>query len=265
MDTARVRTTLKTVLARAASGHAAEGLSMLVYHRIGGGTSDERDVTVDAFRAHVDVLRRHRVVSLDQALEELAATDASPKIVITFDDGFADVYTRAWRLLAEQGLPFTLYLSTAYVGGVMHWEGSTAAPEPALSWDQLDELAASPLVTIGNHTHTHAHPAALTTEELDRCSAVITQRLGVTPQHFAYPWGVPVPAMEAALRERFRSAATGELGRNLPGTNPLRLRRIPVRGTDPPRFFAAKLTGRLLPERAYAAIVATAKRVGIHL
>jgi hypothetical protein len=41
----------------------------------------------------------------------------------------------------------------------------------------------------------------------------------------------------------------------------MRLRRVPVRGSDPDAFFAAKLVGNLGPERTYAQIVAMAKRV----
>jgi hypothetical protein len=36
-----------------------------------------------------------------------------------------------------------------------------------------------------------------------------------------------------------------------------------VRATDPIEFFAAKLAGRLIPERAYNATVAVAKRAGV--
>lgn len=263
-DTARgPRARLKAALA-ARPGPPAAGCTMLIYHRVGGGTPDERDLGVAAFREQMEVLARHRVVGIDQAVDELAAGDARQKVVVTFDDGFADVADAALPILTERGLPFTLYLATAYVGGQMHWDGSTAkASGPALTWDQLGELAASPLCTIANHTHTHARPEALTPDELDRCTWEIETRLGVVPRHFAYTWGIPVPRMEPELRARFRSAATGRLGRNLPGADPMRLRRIPVRGSDPLPFFEAKLAGRLLPERAYAGIVATAKRVGL--
>ncbi|MDP8969515.1 MAG: polysaccharide deacetylase family protein [Actinomycetota bacterium] len=261
---ARLRAGLKEALARTASRRPASGLSVLIYHRVGGGTPDERDLDVAAFQAQLDLLASHRIVGLDTALDELAAGDDSPKAVLTFDDGFAEVHDVAWPLLAERRVPFTLYLATAYVGGQMHWDGSTAkAPGPGLSWEQLAELAASGLCTLGNHTHTHARPEALTIEELDRCSEAIRTHLGVVPRHFAYTWGVQVSAMEPRLRARFRSAATGRLGRNHPGEDPLRLKRIPVRASDPIEFFAAKLTGRLLPERAYAGIVAGAKRLGV--
>ncbi|MCU1356436.1 MAG: polysaccharide deacetylase family protein [Acidimicrobiales bacterium] len=258
------RTRLKEGLGRLASNKPAAGLTVLVYHRVGGGTPDERDISTDAFTAQLDQLaERHRVVSLDDALDALAAGDDAPRVAITFDDGFADVADPALPLLVERHLPFTVYVATAYVGGDMHWEGSTAkASGRGLDWSALRSLVASGLCTVGNHTHTHARPEVLTEEELDRCTAELQEHLGITPQHFAYTWGIAVPAMEPALRSRFRSAATGEVGRNHPSDDPLRLRRVPVRGTDPLGFFAAKLTGRLLPERTYGALVASAKRAG---
>lgn len=260
----RYRRRLKHGLAVGAGRTCPAGLTLLIYHRVGGGTSDERDVSVEDFRQQVEVLARHRVLALDDALGELVAGDDRPKVVITFDDGFADVATTALPILVDHDLPFTLYLATAYVGGTMHWDGSTAtAAGPALTWDQVGDLVASGLCTLGNHTHTHARPERLDPYELDRCTKEIESRLGVTPHDFAYPWGLAVPAMEASLRARFRSAVTGELGRNHPGCHPLRLRRLPVRGSDPLRFFEAKLTGSLLPERAYGAIVRTAKGVGL--
>lgn len=250
--------------AAGSSGTPAPGLTTLIYHRVGGGTPDERDVSVEDFAAQCAVLAEHRVIDLDQALDELAAGDDRPKVVLTFDDGFADVATTALPILRDHDLPFTLYVATGYIGGEMHWDGSTAkAPGPALSWAQLAEVAASPLATIANHTHTHVRPEVLDEDELDTCTAVLQDRLGITPQHFAYTWGIPVPAMEPALRQRFRSAVTGELGRDLPGADPIRLHRVPVRQTDPLAFFAAKLTGRLLPERAYAGVVAAAKAAGL--
>lgn len=259
-----MRSTAKQVLARLGGARRATGLTALIYHRVGGGTADERDLPAAVFAEQLDALRGSRVVALDDALDALDAGDDAPRVVLTFDDGFADVHDTALPLLVDRGLPFTLYLATAYVGGRMHWEGSTAsAPGPALRWGQIAELVSTGLCTLANHTHTHVPPERLTTQELDRCTAALQDRLGITPRHFAYPWGVAVPDLEGALRARFRSAATGRVGRNHPGTDPLRLRRVPVRQTDPLSFFAAKLTGGLEAERAYAGIVVAAKAVGL--
>ena len=246
-------------------GGRPSGSTLLIYHRVGGGSRDELDVGTDQFREQVDALGDQEVSSLDDAWTALRRGDPRHRVVLTFDDGFADVYVNAWPLLRERGLPFTIYLTTAYVGGRMRWEGSTAKEQgaPGLSWDQLREMVGSGLCTIGNHTHTHVRPEQLTTKELDRCSELVEQRLGVTPRHFAYTWGIPVPRLERQLAERFATCSTGQLGRNHPGADPLRLTRVPVRRTDPLGFFRAKLRGDLLPERLYGGLVTAAKGAGM--
>jgi peptidoglycan/xylan/chitin deacetylase (PgdA/CDA1 family) len=259
------RERVKRWLARMPSGRPAAGATLLIYHRVGGGSSDELDVPVDAFREQVAALSRVDVVPIDEAHRRLTGGDARPSFVLTFDDGFADLYENAWPVLRERELPFTVYLTTGYVGGQMRWEGSTSKEQgaAALTWEQLHEMVESGLCTVGNHTHTHVRPELLSEHELDRCTAEIEQHLKVTPRHFAYTWGVRVPQMEPALRDRFLSAATGQLGRNLPGCDPVRLLRVPVRRTDPLPFFEAKLHGQLLPEKVYARIVTAAKRAGV--
>lgn len=258
-----LRGVVKRALAAAPQRGDAQGATLLIYHRVGGGTTNELDLPVSSFRRQLDLLEGHEVLSLDAALDRLEAGDARPSVVLTFDDGFADVYHHAWPLLRERGLPFTIYLATAYMGEVMQWEGATAkgVPGRGLSWDQIRKMQDSGLLTLGNHTHTHVRPHLLTEAELDACNEAVFRRCGVRPQHFTYPWGIPVPAMESALRVRFRSASTGELGRNLPGQDFMRLNRVPVRRTDPEAFFAAKLGGDLLPERVYDGVVGLAKRI----
>lgn len=256
-----VRGALKHALAGLGDDRAASGATLLIYHRVGGGTTNELDLDVNAFRRQLEMLAEHDVLSLDAALDRLEAGDASPSVVLTFDDGFEDVYRNAWPLLRERGLPFTIYLATAYMATTMQWEGATAKGEPGrgLTWDQIREMVDSGLCTLGNHTHTHVRPDELTELELDLCTDSIFAHTGRRPRHFTHPWGIAVPAMEDALRARFRSASTGTLGRNRPGQDFVRLNRVPVRRTDPDSFFAAKLKGDLAAERSYARLVGVAK------
>ncbi len=263
MSTGRVR--VKRLLATPRSRRPSIGATVLIYHRIGGGGPDELDLPVESFRDQLDVLAEHRVVSLDDAVAAARQGDRSPRVVLTFDDGFRDVYENAWPLLRGRELPFTVYVASGCIGGRMSWAGSTArgTPAPGLTWEQLAEMVGSGLCTIGNHTHRHVRPELLETTELDTCNRVVHEHLGVVPRHFAYTWGVPVPRLARAIGERFDSAATGRVGRAVPGGSLVEMPRVPVRRTDPVEFFEAKLTGRLGAERAYARIVSTAKRVGV--
>ena len=219
---ANPRTDLKRALARLTTAASPAGVTMLIYHRVGGPGNEELDVRRQDFESQMAVLADREVTSLDAAAEALRSGDTTGRFVLTFDDGFADVYTQAWPVLRELQLPFTVYLTSAYVGGEMRWEGSTAKEPggPALTWDQLGEMVDAGLCTVGNHTHTHARPERLDEEEVDRCTDLIRRRIGGDVRHFAYTWGVPVPRMEPALRSRFVTAATGRLGRNLPVHGP---------------------------------------------
>lgn len=244
---------------------AASGVTLLTYHRVGGGTGDELDLSEGSFVSQLDALTACGldVLSLDAALDRLdEGRDHPASVVLTFDDGFGDVHARAFRHLERRRLPFTVYLAAGLVGGTMLWEGSNASSQgaQALQWSEIETMVASGLCTIANHTMTHAGPERLTVGEIDACSDEIESRVGYRPGHFAWTWGRPVERLLPDIRERFRSAATGEVGRNHPDTDRHALRRVPVRASDPLSFFEAKLTGDLWAERTYGRLVETAKR-----
>ncbi len=74
-----------------------------------------------------------------------------------------------------------------------------------LSWQQVAELAADPLVTIGAHTVHHCRLKELPPESVRReilvSRQVIEQHIGGPVRHFAYPFGSPaeVGSREVAL------------------------------------------------------------------
>jgi peptidoglycan/xylan/chitin deacetylase (PgdA/CDA1 family) len=82
--------------------------------------------------------------------------------------------------------------------------------ELCMNWDELDTLAADPLVTIGAHTVNHVMlakvPEKSARSEMEMSRSVIEASLGRRPEHIAYPVG---DATSAGPRE-FRIAS--ELG-----------------------------------------------------
>jgi peptidoglycan/xylan/chitin deacetylase (PgdA/CDA1 family) len=65
--------------------------------------------------------------------------------------------------------------------------------ELCMTWDEIAEIAADPLVTIGAHTVNHVIlnkvPESVVRSELQMGRAVIEAALGVRPEHLAYPVG----------------------------------------------------------------------------
>ncbi len=82
--------------------------------------------------------------------------------------------------------------------------------ELCMDWNELAQLAADPLVTIGAHTVNHPNLRKLAKEaarsEMDLSRSVIEAALGVRPAHLAYPFGDRV----ASAAREFELAA--ELG-----------------------------------------------------
>lgn len=123
----------------------------------------------------------------------------------------------------------------------------------------LEEVAASDLVTLGSHTHNHKLldrlPADELADELDRSIKALADWTGRIPTHFAYPKAVaPSSAAAEAVAERFVSAALAEPGANTAGQDLHRLRRTPIQSTDGPRHLKAKFAGGMALESNLRAV-----------
>lgn len=252
------RAAKSAVLAAGALAPSKPGLLVLLYHRVGAG---ERtiDLPVPDFRAQMAYLAANaRVVSLQEGLARAADRDLREDLVaVTFDDGTSDVYEHAFPILAEFAIPATLYLCTGPVEeGLPFPSWATGSIEAsAVTWDQAREMSASGVVTIGSHTHTHADldraPSDVIEAELTRSRVLIEERLGRPCPDFAYPHSVTSPAAERAVASVYDSAAIGGWRKNIAGKlDPYRITRVPITRADGPRFFRAKVAGKMAAEAA---------------
>ncbi len=249
---------------------AHPGVTVLIYHRVGGGSSSQVDLAVDEFDRHMAHLAEHAVVvTLDEAISGLASgldvgLDAGPRVVITFDDGTADFTDHAVPVLARHGLPATLYAATSFIDDQARFPWDA----PPTSWAALRDATGTGLVTIGSHTHSHwlldrLEPAAVAAD-LDRSIELIEDNIGTRPEHFAYPKALPGSVhAEIAVRRRFTSAALAASRVNRPGHTDLhRLWRTPVQRADGFEFFTAKARGGLRLEGELRALAARLKYRG---
>ncbi|MFZ9629943.1 MAG: polysaccharide deacetylase family protein [Ilumatobacteraceae bacterium] len=236
---------------------SGEGITFLIYHRVGGGTASEVDLPVDDFRAQVEYLAEHfDVMSIDDAARELQSQSVPAstrrQVVITVDDGTADFVDHVVPALVEANVPAVLYAATHFIDTATDFPWGA----PPTSWSALRDATSTGLVTVGSHTHSHwlmdRTDVATVATDLDRSIELITTHLGITPRHFAYPKAVVgSAATEAAVRERFDSAALARNKVNHPGRADLhRLWRTPVQRSDSPRHFAAKAAGGMRLEGA---------------
>jgi peptidoglycan/xylan/chitin deacetylase (PgdA/CDA1 family) len=117
------RELLSAVQRRAVGGRR---VLILSYHRVVADFVAEAkrslytlNIEQKTFRRHLEVLQEsHDVVSLEEALSVLdgsrqAARDVA---VITFDDGYRDVYTHAFPVMRDLRVPGVVYVPSGFIG-----------------------------------------------------------------------------------------------------------------------------------------------------
>ncbi len=232
------------------------GPRILIYHQVGVDFGREMEVSERDFVGQLDWLRENgRVVDLASAL---AGGPANGDLiaVLTFDDGYRDLYDTAFPHLLERRLPFTLYLTTGPVETGTPLSDHRALP---LTWDQILEMLSSGLLTLGSHTHTHPDLRQSSPEsirwELEESDRLIELRTQVAPSHFAYPWGYWSSSADKIVRPRFETAAVGAPIRPETSRDHHRLARVPIQKSDGMRFFGARMNWGLRAEERLRRLV----------
>jgi peptidoglycan/xylan/chitin deacetylase (PgdA/CDA1 family) len=119
-------------------------------------------------------------------------------VLVTFDDGYADLATTALPVLLRYGISATAFVITSRLG-----TSPPADQGPSLDWYQLAQVY-NVGVEIGSHSHTHPDLDCLRPDELDIETAVskrvLEDRLGAPVSSFAYPFGYYNDAVRRAVR-----------------------------------------------------------------
>lgn len=223
------------------------GVPILMYHQVGphrpGSRLNKWRVTEEDFGRHLGLLARRGYRGI--ALRELFADPAGGagpggsgerRVVLTFDDGFEGVRTRALPLLARHAFRATVFAVAGKPGGTNDWD----AEEPG---DRLlDEAGLRELdgagIEIGSHGLAHRALPGLADEELRQETSGsrerLEQALGRAVETFCYPYGAfDDRSVEAVKAAGYRAATVIRSGIPADLSDPYRLRRVPVRGTDP--------------------------------
>jgi peptidoglycan/xylan/chitin deacetylase (PgdA/CDA1 family) len=243
-----------------------------MYHRVADRCPGVREptynVTPERFRRQLAELlaRGFRPWPLRGVLEYARRGLPIPErtFVVTFDDGYENVYRNAWPVLRELHVPATVFLATAFLDSDApfpfdDWPAKGSGRVPGEAWRPLRtaqcvDMRASGLVELGAHTHTHAdfrqHPDELE-RDLSRCVAVIRERFGLTDVTFAFPGGFTAPELVAAAkRVGVLCGLTSEGDLVHPASDPFQWGRVEVTDADSGATIAAWLGGwHSLPRR----------------
>jgi peptidoglycan/xylan/chitin deacetylase (PgdA/CDA1 family) len=207
--------------------------SVLVYHSI-SAPAEPMDGDIDISPARFEqqlqwLARTNRVVRLEQTMTQ----SRRGAIAITFDDGFRDNLTVALPLLEKFNLPMTLFVVAGFVDS-----------DGYLSDEELREIAAHPLITIGAHGLWHRHFNRISSEEarfeLTESKRLLELSTGKPVDLMAWPYGECNAELEALAGEcGYRAGWSVWKGNN--GT--FSRWRVPLGRNDHMLRFIAKASG----------------------
>lgn len=218
---------------------------ILLYHYI-RANPDPRDVAgrqlsvpPAEFARQMDWLAAHgyHPTTLERArlsLENASYLPAKP-VILTFDDGYADLYTAAYPVLKRHAFPAMAFIPSSYPGRPGY-----------VTWAQLREMAGSGLLFVGSHTVGHIDLTRVGRDqaatEIARSKAELEDRLGQPVQYLAYPNGHSTAALQALTRTSGYNGALGVwTGSSLTFSSRYNWPRITVQGTDSLTRFAGYL------------------------
>lgn len=167
------------------------------------------DVTPEELRQDFELIRQQQLtpITMDQLVTHLRTGLPLPAkpILLSFDDGYAGHYQHVFPLLKEFGYPASFGIFTAKPDG-------TVVGRSTVTWEQLQEMAASPLVTIASHSVTHppdlrALSPAQITQEVTESKRILEEHLGVPIRYFVYPAGYYDPVVIDAVDQAGYTAA----------------------------------------------------------
>lgn len=211
--------------------------SVLVYHRFAGERKPGQERIDIAPRRYYRQLRALRLLGFRPLpLADLVAFHRGERndlprrrFAITVDDAMADAVEPLRR---TAHLSPQLFVPTAELGGSAHWIDG----EPVAGWEDVRSLADAG-VAIGSHTRHHRRLTQLGTAEREvellGSLAELREHVPGGAAVIAYPNGDHDEAVCRAAREAgYEAGFTTEKGRNGAATDPYRLRRVSVHGSD---------------------------------
>lgn len=164
---------------------------ILMYHDVLTKPQVFFDLVPEQFEAQLQNLKDNGFtgISLDQLVHHLRTGAPLPEkpVVLSFDDGYAGHYEHVFPLLKKYQMPAVFFVFPGKMDGEI-------VGRSTLTWDQVKEMAADPLITIGSHSVTHPPDLREFSDadlayELTESKRRLEEGLGQPVHYFSYPAG----------------------------------------------------------------------------
>ena len=161
--------------------------TVFMYHKFGVSKYPSTSVTINQLEEHIKefTTNNYNIVSLDFIVDTIINDGelAENTIGISVDDADKSFFEVGWPLFKKNNIPVTLFVTTGTIAN---------NNKSYLNWNQIRKLKEEG-VTIGAHSHTHAHMPDISIEdvkkEIELSNKIFLKELGEIPTLFAFPYG----------------------------------------------------------------------------
>ena len=240
-------------------------IPILSYHKVDDNAPTQYWVTTQNFEKQLEALKLYgyQSVTLDDVYNYIIGAGSLPSkpVVITFDDGFQNFYTKAFPRLKTNGFIATNFLITDFIGDSIRlfdtWEPNSEEqeyPSYHLLWSEIQTMANDGIV-FESHSKTHrdltALPIAELNDEIFGSKSEIVNRIGQNANFFAYPFTLSNQIVENEVQSAgyYGAVTVNNQVFNTVGGNLLQIDRIEIDWNDsveynpnnPGDFFLSKI------------------------
>jgi peptidoglycan/xylan/chitin deacetylase (PgdA/CDA1 family) len=214
--------------------------AVLLYHHIGPlrpGMYPEFNVSAKAFERQVRwlALRGYNGILPSQWLRWLRDGTGLPEkpIMITFDDGYADIAQYALPILRRYGMGGTVFIVTGRIGETNSWDEAEGSGTLRLMTAEQIRYWADQGIEFGAHSRTHRDlcqmPETSRSAEIAGSKGDLAALLGAPVVSFAYPYSRLDGVVCKEVSEQFDLAFCGIEGLNFLRGDQHLLRRVSIR------------------------------------
>ncbi len=219
---------------------------ILMYHSVGApnGRATCLDVSEEDFARQMAFLhaRGFHVIRLTE-LAGILRRREKPRprtVVITFDDGYDNNYTKAFPILKKYGFPATIFVVAGRLGE--DYDVARGVSTRIMTPQMMQDMVASGLIDIGSHTKYHYYlpdvrNEALLWEEIRGSKTFLESVVGAPVVTLAYPLGGYTRQIEEmARRAGYEAAVATNKKPGYAGTDLFALKRIRISGSSRSMF-----------------------------
>lgn len=178
-------------------------IPIFLYHHIVDNKSeiqyDYMQTTKETFEKQITGLEKsgYHFISYDDLIQYKEGKKSLYKksAILTFDDGYEDIYKNAYPILKKDNIPFTIFIITDDMGSNSY-----------LTWDEAKDMQDSGLGLIASHSQKHEDFSKLSVEQsienVNNSYKAIEENLGNQKvKAFAYPCGLYADGQSEALEK----------------------------------------------------------------